>query len=177
MKRLMTAIMLAVLAVTNLGGCYGKFALTRKIHQVNGQVGERHLRSALTWVFIIVPVYQVAALADFIAFNTIEFWTGSNPLTAGAKDLQYREGERRFDIHAEKVGDTLSYRINQYEGDRYIDSLNIRWQLSTGHATAQHRQAERTIGYVATRVGDGVQVQTYVKGVTDRTPEYVAFYR
>ena len=153
------------MVLATLNGCYGKFALTRKIYQVNGQVSERHLRSALTWVFIIIPVYQVAALADFIAFNTIEFWSGTNPVAEGSKSFQYTDGERRFDIHADKSGETVSYRIRQFDGDRFTSSIDIKWDLTTDMATAEHRQPTGSTFYVASRVVDQVQVKTFNDGI------------
>ena len=45
------------LALTSLTGCYGKFALTRKVYGINGDVKDKFLRSAVTWAFVIVPVY------------------------------------------------------------------------------------------------------------------------
>jgi hypothetical protein len=64
-------------------GCFGKFALVRKVYGFNASVGDKFLRSLVTWVFVIVPVYSLSTLVDFVIFNTIEFWTGSNPVDSG----------------------------------------------------------------------------------------------
>ncbi len=32
----------------------------------------------------IVPIYGLAMISDALLFNTIEFWTGSNPIAMGA---------------------------------------------------------------------------------------------
>lgn len=131
MKRLALIAVSSILALSTLTGCYGKFALTRKIYQVNGQVSDKFLRSGVTWAFVIFPVYGVAAFLDFVLFNTIEFWSGSNPVAQGEKSFQYAEGDRRFDVHAVKEGERLSYRIRQYQNGHFVDQVEIDWNLET----------------------------------------------
>lgn len=177
MKRILSLLLFALITTSTLTACYGKFALTRKIYQVNGQVQEKFLRSALTWAFLIFPVYSVAGLADFIVFNTIEFWSGNNPVASGEKDFQYVEGDKQFNVHAVKSGETVSYVIKQYDRDRYVDVLNIQWDLRTGNSTALHKESARTTEYVATKVDGAVQVQAFAKGLFDKKLEQVALYK
>lgn len=117
-------------------GCYGKFQLTRKVYEINGQVKDKFLRSATTWAFIIIPVYGVAALLDFVLFNTVEFWTGKNPIAMGEKEFFYAKGEELFYIKAKKVGSNISYSIRHYNGDVFQDKLEINWDLKTGNSEA-----------------------------------------
>lgn len=61
--------------------CYGKFALTRWVHTFNGRITDNtFVHTLVMWGFIIVPIYEVAALGDLIIFNTVETFTGTNPL-------------------------------------------------------------------------------------------------
>lgn len=80
---------LALTSLLTLGvGCYGQFALTKKIHSWNGQITDnKFVHTLVFWAFVIVPVYEVAGLADAIVFNLVEFWSGSNPL-AGSGPIQ-----------------------------------------------------------------------------------------
>ncbi len=73
-----------------LQGCYGNFNLTRKLYTWNGQLGDKWINSIATWVMIVVPVYGVVGVVDFVVLNTIQFWTGQNPVTMneGEKDIQ-----------------------------------------------------------------------------------------
>ena len=75
-KTILKLMVLVVLLATSLQGCFGKFALTRKLYTMNSQVENKYLRSGLTWVLLIVPVYHVVGLVDFVVINTIEFWSG-----------------------------------------------------------------------------------------------------
>lgn len=149
MKRLAIWGIVLATSVVTLEGCFGKFALVRKIYQVNSQVNDKYVRSLLTWVFIIAPVYQISGLVDFVIFNTIEFWSGNNPLAAGEKTLEYAEGDQRFTVHAQREGETLTYTIDRYEGGRYVDTMTITGDPRTGDSRAVHREFGRTTVYAS----------------------------
>lgn len=107
----------SVLALSLLqAGCYGQFALTRTVHRWNGRATDnRFVNSLLTWAMIIVPVYPLATVADFLIFNTVEFWSGKNPValeetSRGAKltyeghQYLYRpDGENRLIVERDGV--------------------------------------------------------------------------
>ncbi|MCB0834032.1 MAG: DUF3332 domain-containing protein [Bacteroidetes bacterium] len=83
MNRYLKVISLCLAVVvgsTSLASCYGKFALTRKLYTWNGTLGNKFVNTLVMWVLWIVPVYGIAGLIDIVALNTIEFWTGSNPM-------------------------------------------------------------------------------------------------
>jgi hypothetical protein len=70
-------------------GCYGSMRLTKKLYKWNGTVGDKWANSAVAWVITIIPVYQVCVFIDVVVFNTIEFYTGKNPLAfSGSKETQ-----------------------------------------------------------------------------------------
>jgi hypothetical protein len=82
-------------------GCYGQFALTRKIHDWNGRAtNNKFANSVITWGLIIIPVYEVCALADFVVFNTIEVFSGRNPVAEedGAGGLRVRYAGRDYQL-------------------------------------------------------------------------------
>jgi hypothetical protein len=82
MKKLRTIVAIALIAVMGvaLTGCYGKFALVKKVHAWNGTLGNKYVNEAVFLVLNIIPVYGVSAFIDAIFLNLVEFWTGSNPL-------------------------------------------------------------------------------------------------
>lgn len=76
--------MVLAAAAALLQGCFGSFSLTRTIYHANNNVyasvpGDNTQRkiaqSAVMWLFI--PVYAGAGIADAAVFNVIEFWTGN----------------------------------------------------------------------------------------------------
>lgn len=66
--------------------CYGPFNLTKSLHKWNGQikgsgqVTDKWMHELVFLGLVILPVYEFAALGDAIIFNSIEFWTGNNPI-------------------------------------------------------------------------------------------------
>lgn len=159
MKKSILSLMVLVVLATSLQGCYGKFALTRKVYALNGQVSDKFLRSGLTWVFLIVPVYGIAGLVDFVVFNTIEFWSGRNPVAEGEKTIQYVDGADRYEIHARKSGDDITYTITHYNFDSYVDSLQVDWNQTQDTARSKYASGGMVTENFAGRDVDGVHVQ------------------
>lgn len=96
------AIALAMALSTS--GCYGPFYLVRKVHKFNGEISDNKWVVEVAYIVMagIIPVYGVAGLLDELIFNSIEFWTGENPVadakaptsgvqkTANAQPADYR---------------------------------------------------------------------------------------
>jgi hypothetical protein len=83
MRRSLVPFISGVLIVAMLGmsiGCYGSFQLTNKVYKFNGGLGDKFVNELGFLVMMIVPVYGVAGFIDAIVLNTIEFWTGKNPM-------------------------------------------------------------------------------------------------
>jgi len=77
------AALFAVFLSLQVSGCFGSFALTKKIYGFNQGVHEnKFVQWALFLGFTIIPVYGVGAMVDALVFNSVEFWTGSNPLAS-----------------------------------------------------------------------------------------------
>lgn len=68
-----------------LAGCFGSFGATRALWDWNDEV---HPSKWVKWlVFLglsIIPVYFLFVVADALVLNSVEFWTGSNPIKSGA---------------------------------------------------------------------------------------------
>jgi hypothetical protein len=70
----------------SLGGCFGGFELTKKTYQFNKEVSpDKWIRWLVFLLITIVPIYGIAMLVDAIAMNSMEFWTGKNPVLAGTE--------------------------------------------------------------------------------------------
>ncbi len=82
------AMSMALLFAASSFSCYGKFQLTRKIYTWNGTLGNKWVNSIVMWVLIIIPVYGIGSFVDLLILNTIEFWTGSNPMSMGPDEKE-----------------------------------------------------------------------------------------
>lgn len=59
--------------------CVGSFGLFNKLAQWNKSATSSKFLNEIIFI-IISPAYAVCSLADVVVFNSIEFWTGSNPM-------------------------------------------------------------------------------------------------
>lgn len=78
-----------MLGVSILGsGCFGKFALVRKVYEWNDSLGNNFVKTLVFYGLNIIPVYGFAGAIDFWILNLIEFWTGSNPMAMKAGETE-----------------------------------------------------------------------------------------
>lgn len=82
MKKMMKPLAVAVIAGSMLTGCMGKFALTGNLYDWNKKVdGNRWVQEGVfLGLAVILPVYGLTLLVDGIVLNSVEWWTGSNPV-------------------------------------------------------------------------------------------------
>lgn len=98
MTKLRRAAALAVilaLSQSNLA-CFGSFNLTRKLWGFNDTVSDsKWIKWLLFLGLTIVPVYSIAALVDALVLNSVEFWSGKNPVAANEvrEDTRVVEGK------------------------------------------------------------------------------------
>ena len=86
MKRIKSTTIVMSLAFTLMfTSCYGPFKLTTSLHDWNGTIGDKWINSLIFVGLNIVPVYGIAATVDAVVLNTIEFWTGDNPMGQNSK--------------------------------------------------------------------------------------------
>ncbi|HSQ51238.1 MAG TPA: DUF3332 family protein [Nitrospiraceae bacterium] len=86
-KRIVAAIVVGCF-LTLTTACYGPFNLTRNVYHWNSnikgssEVNEKWMKEFVFFGMIIIPVYMFSALLDAFIFNSIQFWSGSNPVKA-----------------------------------------------------------------------------------------------
>lgn len=73
--------------------CIGSFTLTNKLLDWNRQVGNKFLNELVFFAFCVLPVYPVTALADVLVLNSIEFWSGENPMAVNTKVVEGQDGK------------------------------------------------------------------------------------
>ena len=149
-------------------GCYGPFYLTRKVWKWNGEVSDnKWVVEVVFLVCHIVPAYQIAAAADAIIFNSVEFWTGENPLKdANAKAAPQTKRIVRGDTETilTRVGQELS--IAQFAHGQPVSTLRIARQGDTTVAMDEQGRLLFTAqtmadGHVVIADAGGKQVASY----------------
>ena len=51
-----------------------------------------HINELVFFAFWLIPVYEVTSIADLFVLNSIEFWSGNNPVLASAKIVETEQG-------------------------------------------------------------------------------------
>ena len=93
MKKLTLSVCAIMLAGSFLfSSCIGSFALSNKVLSWNQQIGNKFVNEIVFFGFWILPVYEITMLADIVILNTVEFWSGSNPM-ASIGDVKKVQGE------------------------------------------------------------------------------------
>jgi len=109
---------------TAASGCYGQFALTRKLYEWNGSLGNKFLNTVVMWAFLIIPVYEVCSFVDLVVLNLIEFWTGTNPMAV----LEHEDGSQTRLTRLSP--DTV--RLERLVGGVVIDTLELQRATADG---------------------------------------------
>jgi hypothetical protein len=73
-----------VIAGVVASGCTGSFQLTRKVYNFHRSQSDKWMDEIFFLVVTLLPVYSLASFADAVIFNSIEFWTGKNPVETAA---------------------------------------------------------------------------------------------
>ena len=77
MKKTIALILIVAFFTT---GCTGSFNLTRKVYNFHRSQADKWSDELCFLLVTLIPVYSLATFADAIIFNSIEFWTGKNPV-------------------------------------------------------------------------------------------------
>ena len=72
--------------------CIGSFSLHNKLVSWNQSISNKFVNELVFLAFNIIPIYGVCYLADIVVINSIEFWSGSNPM-ASIGDVKKVKGE------------------------------------------------------------------------------------
>lgn len=105
-RYLPVAIVIALTGSMLSTSCIGSFALTNKLLSWNKQVGNKFVNELVFFAFWVIPVYEVSCLADVLVLNSIEFWSGDNPVAAGKKVIDGKDG--RYIVECDGKGYTIT---------------------------------------------------------------------
>lgn len=106
-KTYFSVALVCLLSASLLGSsCIGSFQLTNKLLTWNKQISNKFVNELVFFAFWILPVYEVSCLADVLVLNSIEFWSGNNPVAAGTKVIDGTDG--RYLVDCDGKGYTIT---------------------------------------------------------------------
>lgn len=139
-KGLLVAAMCAVMLTMN--SCIGSFTLFNRLQSWNNHVGNKFVNELVFFGFWILPVYEVSILADVLVLNSIEFWSGENPMAQGEKIIEGNDG--KYLVKCDGKG---------YDVVSLNDNSSVRLDFDTDTQTWSYTTAE-TSGILFTFVDD-----------------------
>ncbi|NCP83991.1 MAG: DUF3332 family protein [Bacteroidetes bacterium] len=119
-------------------GCYGSFNLTKKVYKWNGTMGDKWMNSIVFYALNVVGVYGITTFVDAVVLNTLEFWTGSNPMAMneGESETKYvTDAGKTYKITASKN----QFEVSQVAGPNAVESAVLAfnpessvWSVTSG---------------------------------------------
>lgn len=122
------SMILAITASFMCTSCIGSFTTFNKLKDWNQTVGNKFVNELVFFVFWVIPVYEVATLADLVVFNSIEFWTNENPMAKGKKMIQ---GENdRYLVECDGKGYTITAMTEGRSMRLDFDATDKSWNVA-----------------------------------------------
>lgn len=128
-RYLSVAVVAALLCSFSFSSCIGSFALTNKLLAWNKQVGNKVVNELVFFAFWVIPVYEVTAVADVLVLNSIEFWSGSNPVAQGRSVIEGADG--RYLVDCDGKGYTITSENDGSVVRLDFDAADRSWSVSS----------------------------------------------
>lgn len=103
---LSVAVVLTLSASMLCTSCIGSFTLTNKLLSWNRSIDSKFVNELVFFALWILPVYEVSSLADVLVLNSIEFWSGENPIASNSKVVEGKDG--RYLVECDSKGYTIT---------------------------------------------------------------------
>ncbi len=134
-KKYLSVGLVLVLATSILStSCIGSFKLTNNVLNWNHSVGNKFVNELVFFAFWVLPVYEITILADAIVINSVEFWSGSNPIAQGSSIIEGNDG--KYLVECDSKGYTITSMNNKKDVVRFdFDVDNQTWSLSVEDQT------------------------------------------
>ena len=106
MKKILASAVLVAFIAT---GCTGSFNLTKKVNNFHRSQSDKWSDELCFLLVALTPIYGLAMLGDAIIFNSIEFWTGDNPIALNSNpDVKVvRQGDDEMIVSYNKQTDQI----------------------------------------------------------------------
>ena len=126
--KLTLAIAITLACSMTFSSCIGSFALTNKVLSWNKQIGSKFVNELVFVAFWILPVYEISAIADVLVINTIEFWSGSNPVSANSTKVVDGK-DARYLVKQDSKGYTIKNLNDNTEVRFAFDATDNSWSV------------------------------------------------
>lgn len=110
--------------------CIGSFKLWNGMKEWNQGLGNKFVNELVFIALHIVPVYEIAYLADLVVVNTIEFWSGKSPVASNeVKEIKGENGN--YLVQCNENGYTITNKADNKSMDLVYNEENKTWNAVT----------------------------------------------
>lgn len=169
MRKFKIAVSALLIAGSSLvfTSCIGSFGLTNNVLSWNRNIGPKFVNELVFFCFWILPVYEVTALVDVLVLNSIEFWSGNNPVSASVKAVDTDHG--RYMIACDGNGYTVTHEATGDSVRLDFDRMSQTWSFETPAGDKVPFMTFIDDSHVRMRTPDGsfMPVELTAQGVSD----------
>lgn len=161
---LTVAVALTLASSMMFSSCIGSFALYNKVLSWNKQVGSKFVNELVFVAFWILPVYELSGIADLLVLNSIEFWSGENPVHASTKVVDGKDA--KYLVKCDEKGYVITNLTDKSVVRFDFDQASKTWSVDAGNGEHKFMQwVDDT--HVKMITGDGTmrQVELSEQGV------------
>lgn len=126
-SKIFTFVVALIISGVLFPSCIGSFTLTNKLLAWNRQISNKFVNELVFFAFWILPVYEVSAFADVVVLNSIEFWSGENPVASGSKVIEGHDG--KYLVTSDKKGYTIKNEFDGVETRLNFNSDSKSWSV------------------------------------------------
>lgn len=105
---MMLVVVYALCTSMFFSSCVGSFGLFNKVATWNKGVSNKFVNELIFLALNIVPVYEIAGLVDVLVINSIEFWTGSNPMANAGNVKQVKGNNGNYMVETLENGYSIT---------------------------------------------------------------------
>jgi len=114
-KCIVKSVVALMIGSMTMSSCIGSFGLFNKLLSWNKNLSNKFVNEL---VFLVIsPAYAVCGVADYFVLNTIEFWSGKNPISkVGHVENVWGKDGRQYAVKTLKNG----YEVTRPTGEKVL---------------------------------------------------------
>lgn len=151
-------LMAAALASSVLfSSCIGSFSLSNKVLDWNRNIDSKFVNELVFLALWIVPVYEIAATIDVLVLNSIEFWTGDNPVADAGKVETVKTDNGVYTVETKTDGYHIQKEGEEESIDLVFNGSDKSWSVEAEGESTKFLRFEND-GEVVMYLPDGQEM-------------------
>lgn len=128
-SKLTVALALLLGGSVMFSSCIGSFGLFNHMVKWNQGIGNKFVNELVFLALTIIPVYGICYVADVLVINSIEFWSGSNPM-ASVGTIKKVQGENgNYYVKTLENGYSITKEGETASMDLIFNQENQTWNV------------------------------------------------